>query len=52
MDLILEVFNRYTEYLRCKSAGDLRIPRCSRPDELDEYVEKQARDFAKELAAV
>ncbi|HOF38592.1 MAG TPA: flavodoxin family protein [Candidatus Hydrogenedentes bacterium] len=48
-DLITEVFNRFTEYLRCTRAGRLVVPYCRLNMEFGPNVEVQARDFAQDM---
>jgi multimeric flavodoxin WrbA len=51
MDIISEMFSRCVEYQRCRSAGQLLIPRCESYAELGEEIEASARAFGKRLAA-
>jgi multimeric flavodoxin WrbA len=50
MDIIPEVLSRYAQYQRCEPVGDLLVPRCTEPSELDERVKDEARKFARTVA--
>jgi len=49
MDIIPEVLSRYAQYQRCEPVGDLLVPRCSEPSELDNRVKDEARKFARTI---
>lgn len=50
-DLIMLMFERFAEYLKCKFLGTLVIPHASRPDALGEEARAQAIDFARTIGS-
>jgi len=50
-DLIMLMFERFAEYLKCKHLGTLVIPHASKPDALGEDARSQAIDFARAIGS-
>jgi NAD(P)H-dependent FMN reductase len=50
-DLLLTTFERLVAYARCRPAGCLFVPHCTKPEQIGEEVRTQAAEFAGRLAA-
>ncbi len=51
MDLMDQAFERYAEYMHCENAGELLVERCTKPEELNQTIEEEARLFAREIVS-
>jgi len=48
-DLVVSAYRRFAEYALLTPAGELLVPRCGEPDDLDDAVAERAVRFARDL---
>jgi len=48
-DLIIETFQRFSNYLLARPVGDLVVPFCTTPDALDDDIRSQALELARKI---
>jgi multimeric flavodoxin WrbA len=51
VDLLMEMYKRFANYLKCHNAGELIVPFATSPDDLGDQVRERATAFADQLSA-